>query len=351
MEEAFPQFHTLSIPQLSNHVTETQTLAVTDITIDYSSPSVNDRDVWNDPNVIPQKGEPIAWRAGANMNTTISFSTDVTINGEALSAGKYGLHIIPDKEKYTILFAHANDLWGSYYLDVDQDVTLSVEVDSEACTFSEKLDFEFLNWTEEGVDVGLEWAEKRISFSVAVNLSETVLASFRSELRGENTYRWESWNDAALWCYGHEVNMEEALAWANRSIEGGSGGFGANKNFSNVSTKISILNSLGKKEERAAALSEIQSLDYSAYEAHQFCRNLMHSDDFSNAQQFNKQAMEKYPEAWYLVINKSLLEYFLGNTSKAVKTMDKAIAAAPTQYKERLTGVIEEMNAGTYKLL
>ncbi|MEM9328095.1 MAG: DUF2911 domain-containing protein, partial [Bacteroidota bacterium] len=227
---ALAQFHTLSLPKGSNYVYEKQILGVTEIAVEYHSPQVRERDVWNTPDIVPQKGEPIPWRVGANMNTTISFSTDVEVEGQVLRAGKYGLHMIPDGDEFEILFAHNNNLWGSYYLDLENDVALRVAVNSEPCPFSEKLDFEFIPASEHTIVMGVEWGEKRVPFTVSVDLNETVVASLRNELRGINTYRWEAWNDAANWCYDHDVNLEEALEWAQRSIDGGYGGFAYNKN-------------------------------------------------------------------------------------------------------------------------
>ena len=71
------QFHTLNMPQGSPRVQETQRLGITEITLDYGSPALRNRDVWKD--VVPQGGDPIPWRAGANMATTIEFSTDVIL--------------------------------------------------------------------------------------------------------------------------------------------------------------------------------------------------------------------------------------------------------------------------------
>ena len=98
------QFHTMKLPKASPHVLVTQQLGITDISIDYSSPATKGRNVWEE--VVPFEGKPIAWRAGADMNTRIKFSTDVTINGESFPAGSYGFHIIPHKEgKWELLFA------------------------------------------------------------------------------------------------------------------------------------------------------------------------------------------------------------------------------------------------------
>ena len=220
------QFHTVKIPKQSPAVIETQTLAVTDITISYHSPAVKNRDIWN--KVVPKNGEPIPWRAGANMNTVIKFSTDVLIEGKTLKAGSYGFHTIPSDGEWTLIFAHHDNQWGSYYLDREKDVALEVTVTPAECYFSEQLDYEFVDRTDSSLSIALEWGTKRIPFQVSVDLNATVIPSMRYELAGINTYQWEAWTDAANWCLSRNTNLEEALNWVDRSINGGYGGFAAN---------------------------------------------------------------------------------------------------------------------------
>jgi len=347
---AFAQFHTLNIPQSSPEVHETQKLGVTNITINYSSPSVRGREIWNNPRVIPQEGNPIPWRAGANMNTTITFSTDVMIEGQLLKAGKYGFHVIPKGSTYTLLFAHNNNQWGSYYLDIDQDVTLSINVKSVESPFSEQMDFEFLNRTENSLVIGLEWGKRRLPFKVEVDLNTTIVSSFRSELRGINTYHWQAWNDAANWCLNHNTNLEEALQWVDRSINGGYGGFAANKNFTNLTTKLMILKKLNKIDFFKDVLNEISSVEYTPTEAHRLGRTLLYEQEFQESLNFTQKAAKKYPDVWFIMVNESLAKYFLKDVDGAIKDINKLIPLSPEQYHQRFNTVIEEMKAGTYKI-
>lgn len=346
----FAQFHTLKTPQLSNRVIESQRLGVTDITVNYGSPSVNKRDVWNDINVIPQKGNPIPWRAGANMNTTIEFTTDVFIEGQLLKAGVYGFHIIPRDNMYTLLFAHNHNQWGSYYLDIEKDITLQVEVSSVTCSYSEKLDYEFLDWKENSVTIGLEWGDRRIPFTVSVDLNKTVVESFRSELRGINTYHWQAWNDAASWCLSHDTNIEEAFEWVERSINGGYGGFAANKNFTNLSTKLRFLSKLNKMQMYDEILEELLVIDFIPEEGHRFGRSLLSEQKYQEALKFTQMVNKKYPDVWFLIINEGLAKYFLNDVKRAVKDINRAISLAPEQLHPRLKEVINQMNAGTYSI-
>ena len=258
---SYAQFHTLAIPHASPHVTETQKLGITDITIDYRSPALKGRDVWNNRNIVPQKGKPFPWRAGANMSTTISFTTDVTVEGQLLKAGTYGIHMIPDNNNFTIMFAHNHHQWGSYYLDTDKDVSIKINVTAVTCPESEQLDYEFLNRTSNSLVIALEWGKKRIPFKVEVDLNKTVIESLRSELRGINTYHWQAWNDAANWCLRRNTNLEEALEWVNRSINGGYRGFAGNKNWRNLTTKKRILEKLNRTKELQEVEKELQKLN------------------------------------------------------------------------------------------
>lgn len=344
------QFHTMKIPQPSNHVLETQTLGVTDITIDYSSPATRGRDVWNDRGVIPQNAEPIAWRAGANMATTLSFSTDVMIEGKSLKAGTYGFHIVPKEGIYQLIFTDVHQQWGSYYLDLENDITLSVDVSAELSDFSEKLDYEFLNWAENEVTIGLEWADQRIPFKVSVDLNKTVIESFRSELRGINTYRWEAWNDAAVWCLNHNTNLEEALTWAERSINGGYNGFAANSNLDNNGTRIRILERLEKEAEMKAAIADAIRLPTTANEANNFSILLIQMEQYEAAEEFLTTAKKAYPDAWYLNLNYGLTNYFLGNTKTALKVIDEVMKVAPENVRGRLLEIKDEVTNGTYKV-
>src|SRR5688572_7939985 len=80
----------LSMPEISQEAEVRQRIGLTDIRIEYHSPLVKGRAIWGD--LVPF-GE--VWRAGANENTIISFSTDVKIEGKDLPAGEYGMHMIP----------------------------------------------------------------------------------------------------------------------------------------------------------------------------------------------------------------------------------------------------------------
>jgi hypothetical protein len=93
------------------------TIDKVDIEINYGAPSVRGRAIWGN---MEKYGK--VWRAGANDNTTVSFSKKVMIDGKELPAGKYGFFIIPnEKGDWVAIFSKTNDQWGSYEYKQSED--------------------------------------------------------------------------------------------------------------------------------------------------------------------------------------------------------------------------------------
>src|SRR5437899_12910296 len=87
----------MSLPRQSQRASVSQRVALTDITIVYHRPLVAGRKVWG--GMVPY-GQ--VWRAGANENTTIEFSDPVTVEGQPLAKGVYGLHMLPTADSWTV---------------------------------------------------------------------------------------------------------------------------------------------------------------------------------------------------------------------------------------------------------
>ena len=94
------QSFVLDLPLQSQRAEVSQTIGITNITISYHRPLAKDREVWG--GLVPY-GK--VWRAGANENTTITFSDPVAIEGRPLDKGTYGLHMIPNADAWTIIFS------------------------------------------------------------------------------------------------------------------------------------------------------------------------------------------------------------------------------------------------------
>ncbi len=147
----------------------------TQITINYSRPAVKGRVVWG--NMVPyglasadrySNGKPFPWRAGANENTTIELNNEVKIEGTALAAGKYSIHMIPSETDWIIIFNKNNNQWGSFSYDESADA-LRVTVTPVEAPFQEFLIYNFGNITENSVVAFLHWEKLKIPFQINLN--------------------------------------------------------------------------------------------------------------------------------------------------------------------------------------
>ena len=165
-------------------------IGVTDVTINYDRPGVKGREgkIWgelvkygyNDLGYGTSKAAP--WRAGANENTTIEFSTPVKIEGKELPAGKYGFFIEVQPDHCTLIFNKVNTAWGSFFYDPAQDA-LKVNVKQQQLDKSQEwLKYEFSDQTANSATVALVWEKWRIPFKVETDLVKEQLNVFRKEL-------------------------------------------------------------------------------------------------------------------------------------------------------------------------
>lgn len=148
-------------PRVSPNASVSQIIGTTAVSITYGRPSVNDREIFG--GLVPYDE---VWRAGANEATTITFSDDVTIEGEVLSAGTYGLFVIPrENDEWTIIFNNVPDQWGSFNYSSNDDA-LRVSVSPETAAHVEQYMIYFEGINEESGKAVLHWGSTKASFEI-----------------------------------------------------------------------------------------------------------------------------------------------------------------------------------------
>lgn len=237
-----------SQPLASPHATVSQTIGITEVSIDYHRPAVKDREVWD--KVVPAKA---VWRAGANDNTVFTVTDDVMINGNPLPAGSYGLHLIPDENKATLIFSNNATSWGSYSYNPKEDA-LRVEIEPIMKDYStEWLTYAFQPVSNDEAKCYLKWEKMAYPFTISVDLEETAFARIQDELRHKAGWTWIGWNEAANFCLNNGIHLKQGMAWAGRSVF-------MNPNANNIMTKANIAGALEGYEDKkeAAMLASIQ---------------------------------------------------------------------------------------------
>jgi len=321
----------LKIPRTSQQASVTQRIGLTDITISYHRPSVGGREIWD--KTVPY-GK--VWRAGANENTTITFADDVTVEGKPLSAGTYGLHAIPDKEQWTIIFSKNSSSWGSFSYDQKEDA-LRVSVKPHATEAFEQLTYTFENVKADSAAATLHWEKLAVPFQIGVDVKAVVLRSIKNELRNVGGFTWAGYDEAAQWCLDNNYNLEEALKWEQTSIDN-------EPRFENWETKSRILNAMGKKEEADKALATALE-KASAIQLYSYARGLQRQGNAQRAFELYPQVPGKDPNHWISHLALARIDSNKGDFSAAAKEMTQAISGAPEANKPFLEPLLKRLEA------
>ena len=259
----------LTTPRVSPHARVTQTVGLTDLTVDYHRPAVAGRTVWGD--LVPY-GE--VWRAGANENTVFETTTDVTVEGQPLRAGRYGLHMVPTDGAWTVAFSTQDAAWGSYSYDPAEDA-LRVTVAPRPGPPQERLAYRFDDPDDSSATLVLSWAGREVPVAIGVDTPSVVLASMERELRGVAGFFPEGWDQIASYALDSGRRLDEALGWAERSVE-------LRPGFSNRMTQAGLLDALGRADEAAAA-RDAAFADASEDEVRTYARSRRRAGDDAGA--------------------------------------------------------------------
>ena len=326
-------------------------IGLTDVSIHYDRPAVKGREgkIWGqlvpvgftDPGFGSSKSAP--WRAGANENTTIEFSTDVTIEGKKLPAGKYGVFLAYDPVDPTFIFSNNSGSWGHYFYNEKEDA-LRVKVKPVQLEKPvEWLKYEFSNESEAGATVSLQWEKLSFPFRIETDYLKNQTESFRKELRTEKGFIWQSWDQAAAWSAQHNTNLEEALLWADSAT---SRNFGGDKSFQAWTTKALVLEKLGREQE-AAALMKKQLPMGSMVEIHQYGRKLLQQKKPAEALAIFKMNEEKYPNVFTTNMGMARGYSAIADYKNALKYANKALGMAPDETNKKFVeGLLTKLKEG-----
>ena len=229
---AAPALAQFEAPQPSPKATLTQRVGLTDVTISYSRPSVKGRVIWGE--LVPFDK---VWRTGANSATTITFSDDVTVEGQKLAAGTYSVFTIPGKAEWTVIFNNDAKLWGETDYDAAKDA-LRVKAKPQASEMRETLSIGFPTVGSTSAVLAITWEKVRVPVTIGVDVDSKI----RKSAAAADTAAWQAPMMAARYWFDQKTNREEAWKLLEKSIA-------TNKNYVNVSRKARVLADEGKVAE------------------------------------------------------------------------------------------------------
>lgn len=335
-----------------------QHIGPVEVRIDYSSPDVtgpNGQDrrgqIWGQ--LVPYgltnlgfgNGNPGPWRAGANENTVITFSHDVEIEGKALAAGTYGLHMIAGESEWQVLFSNNSTSWGSFFYDPTEDA-LRVTVTPEKAPYREWLTYDALDRQQTEATFALHWEELRVPFRVSVpNANAIYLSKIRDDLRGSAGFTWQNWNAAAQFSLTAGEELEQGLAWAEAAI---SAPFVGQENFTTLQTKAALLNALNRPADAKVALdAAVRHPTAGPQQIHTLARTLQGQGMTDVAVELFLVNAERHGEAWPMSVGLARAHSARGDFKKALEYARIAYDEAPDPLnKGNLEQVIEILEAG-----
>ncbi len=343
-------FAQLDLPRGSQMAKVSQRVGITDLTVVYSRPSVNGREIWGSlvPYGMNNLGFGTAtespWRAGANENTIFKTSHDVTVGGKTLPAGKYGLHMVINEDNTAkVIFSKNHGAWGSYFYDPSEDV-LQVDVTTKEIPHVEQLRFEFNEVNATSAVASLNWGKKQIPFTIEVPVTDIVLTDIRSKMQNQAGFNRQTWEQAANFALNNDGDLDEALGWVDAAIEGQ---FFSQKTFNNLAIKAQILAKQGKTADADAVMQEALPMG-TVFQVHGYGRQLIAAGQTDKALEIFKWNAKSHKGQWPVDYGLARGYSAVGNYKTALKHLKVAEGRAPdTQNQNAIAANLEKLEAGT----
>ncbi len=343
----------------NQHSEVRQQIGLVNVEITYNSPNVHAPDgtdrkgkIWGE--LVPYGmtnlgfgscGDQCPWRGGSNENTTFSINHDVLIQGKPLAAGTYGLHFIPGKDEWTIIFSNNSTAWGSFFYDAREDA-LRVTAKPQESAYREFLTYEFVDRQPASATVELEWESLALPWKIEVpNSDQLYVENIRRQLQNSPGFAWENWEQAANFCLTHKINLEEGLQWAQAAVDGP---FGGQENFTTLSTLAALQEANGKTAESEKTLDKaINHPAATAFQIHVAGRQLLAAKKTALGIKVLQTNSKRYPGVWPTEVSLGRASAAAGKKDEAIRHFKAALATAPDDAaKKNLENLIDQVGKG-----
>jgi len=228
-------------PQPSSTQSVVQDFGLGKINLTYSRPDVKGRKIFGGM-------EPYGavWRTGANSATVIKFTDEVSLEGNKVPAGEYGLFSIPGESEWTIILSKQPKQWGAYmYKEADDFLRIKVKTE-HLKALTETMTLAFTNVTTTTCDLQMMWEHSGFTIHMTTDIDAKVMARIDSAMKTDKKPYYE----ALIYYYNNNKDMDKALAWATELEK--------DKNFPPFVPKLWKARILLRKGDKAAAITTAQ---------------------------------------------------------------------------------------------
>ena len=240
----------INTPAASPFCKMEQTVGLTDVTLEYSRPSVKGRILFVD---IESFGK--MWRTGANSATKITFSDDVKLEGQKVPAGTYAIYSIPDPTDWTIMLNSDLTIGGnvSNYKEATEVARFKVKGYKRSSSV-ETFTIDIGDIKSNSATIAIKWGNYFVPFKMEVNYDDTVMKQIEAAMGGPS--RGEFYT-AAKYYFDNGKDMDKAYEWAQKANEMG-------ERYWQLRLEAQILAKMGKHQDAIAKLEKSSSVAKSA---------------------------------------------------------------------------------------
>lgn len=309
--------------------TITQAIGISTVSVNYSRPKVNGREVWGKLVPYGWNVDPFGlrnsapWRAGANENTILTLSHPAKIQGQTVPAGSYGLFFVINADNSgEVVLSKEYQSWGSFFYDSKAD-QLKAKIQLRDVTHTEALTYDFINLTKNGGELVLNWEKKQFPVKIEFAVDDIVMTNAAQELKGFTGFNPNGRISAANYALANKVNQEQAIGWIDQVIQN-------NKTFQAMNIKAGLLKQTGKTAEADKLMVDAMAIATEA-ELNAYGYQLIAEGNMDKAVEvlaLNTQRFPKSANAWDSLGEAQAMK---GDKTNAVKNFKKSLSLNPPE--------------------
>lgn len=202
----------IETPQPSPSAKLTQTVGLTEVSVEYSRPAKKGRKIFGD--LVPY-GQ--LWRTGANANTKITFGDDVTIGGTSVKAGTYAIFTKPSAKTWEVIIYSDASNWGTPRKWDDAKVVAKTTVPANTMPYkTESFTIGIANVKSGGADLEFSWDKTYVLVPFTVPTDTKATASIEKMMAGPSAGDYFS---SARYFLEEGKDMSKAKMWIDKAVE------------------------------------------------------------------------------------------------------------------------------------
>ncbi|SRX55729.1 DUF2911 domain-containing protein [Aequorivita sp. CIP111184] len=202
----------IQTPQPSPFQKIEQKVGLTDVTLEYSRPSMRGRTIMG--NLVPYDK---MWRTGANANTKITFGEDVEVGGKTLKAGSYAIYTKPGSSNWEVFFYNDTSNWGTPEKWDDSKVAAQVSVQAYPIPMDiETFTMSFDDLKNDSAMLGMMWEKTYVGVPIKFGTDKTVSENIQKVMNGPGANEYYA---AAVYYLEAGKDINQAKTWIDKAID------------------------------------------------------------------------------------------------------------------------------------